>query len=123
LIFAIFSAEPRRPRSSRFPVSAILNEDRADCAVLRRLEDLFYNVGDPIFSLRLAVSVEPNDFRRDQPYSPDLNPIEQLFAKLMALLRRAAERSVPVLWARIGELVELISADECRHYLAHGGYV
>jgi transposase len=35
------------------------------------------------------------------PYSPDFNPIEQLFAKIKALLRKAAERSVDGLWSRI----------------------
>jgi transposase len=57
------------------------------------------------------------------PYSPDLNPIELLFAKLKALLRQAAERSITALWTRIGELLYRFSADECRHYLAHAGYV
>ena len=57
------------------------------------------------------------------PYSPDLNPIELLFAKLKALLRKAAERSIPALWTRIGELLDQFSATECRHYLAHAGYV
>ena len=57
------------------------------------------------------------------PYSPDLNPIELLFAKLKALLRKAAERSVPALWDRIGMLLDCFSATECRRYLAHAGYV
>ncbi len=57
------------------------------------------------------------------PYSPDLNPIELLFAKLKALLRKAAERSITALWTRIGELLDRFSAAECRHYLAHAGYV
>jgi hypothetical protein len=57
------------------------------------------------------------------PYSSDLNPIEPLFAKLNALLRKAAERSISALWTRIGELLDQFSADECRHYLAHAGYV
>ena len=57
------------------------------------------------------------------PYSPDLNPIEMLFAKLKALLRKAAERSIPALWDRIGELLDQFSAPECGHYLAHAGYV
>jgi transposase len=57
------------------------------------------------------------------PYSPDLNPIELLFAKLKALLRKAAERSITALWDPIGELRNQFSAHECRHYLAHVGYV
>ena len=40
------------------------------------------------------------------PYSPDFNPIEQLFAKLKALLRKAAERSLDGLWRRVGELLD-----------------
>jgi transposase len=39
------------------------------------------------------------------PYSPDLNPIEQVFAKLKALLRKAAERTVEATWQRIGSLL------------------
>lgn len=57
------------------------------------------------------------------PYSPDLNPIEQAFAKLKALLRRAAARSVDVLWQTIGQLLDAFSPAECAHYLAHAGYV
>ena len=57
------------------------------------------------------------------PYSPDLNPIEHAFAKLKALLRRAAARSVDVLWQAIGQLLDAFSPTECLHYLAHAGYV
>lgn len=56
------------------------------------------------------------------PYSPDLNPIEMAFAKLKALLRGAAERSVEGLWSRIGQLLEAFSAEECANYLRHAGY-
>jgi transposase len=56
------------------------------------------------------------------PYSPDLNPIEQLFAKLKALLRRAAERSIPALWDRISEILKTIASHECTNYLRHAGY-
>lgn len=56
------------------------------------------------------------------PYSPDLNPIEMAFAKLKALLRGAAERSVDGLWDRIGQLLDAFSAEECANYLRHAGY-
>jgi transposase len=56
------------------------------------------------------------------PYSPDLNPIEQLFAKLKALLRKAAERSIEALWATIGRLLDAFSPAECANYLRHAGY-
>jgi transposase len=55
------------------------------------------------------------------PYSPDLNPIEQLFAKLKALLRKAAARSRDALWDAIGRLLTAISPAECQNYLANAG--
>ena len=68
-------------------------------------------------------------------YSPDLNPIEQVFAKLKALLRKAAARSKDGLWQTIGTLLDkdglwqtigtLLDAftpEECRNYLANAGY-
>ncbi len=57
------------------------------------------------------------------PYSPDLNPIEKLFAKLKALLRKAAKRSVDALWDEIGELLNTLSSTECANYFASSGYV
>ena len=56
------------------------------------------------------------------PYSPDLNPIEQLFAKLKTLLRKAAARSREALWTTIGNLLNAFSPDECRNYLVNCGY-
>ena len=72
------------------------------------------------------------------PYSPDLAPgsqhrpprsvrsgapIEQVFAKLKALLRTAASRTVEALWQAIGRLLDAFTPTECTHYLAHAGYV
>ena len=56
------------------------------------------------------------------PYSPDLNPIEQVFAKLKTLLRKAAECTVEATWRRIGKLLDHFSADECANYLDNSGY-
>jgi transposase len=56
------------------------------------------------------------------PYSPDLNPIEQAFAKLKGLLRAAAERTVDRLWATIGRLLDWFTPAECRNYFRHCGY-
>jgi transposase len=56
------------------------------------------------------------------PYSPDLNPIEMVFAKLKALLRKAKERTVTGVWDRIGQSLSAFSATECRNYLTHQGY-
>ena len=55
-------------------------------------------------------------------YSPDLNPIEQLFAKLKALLRKAAARTREALWTTIGALLDRFSPEECQNYLANCGY-
>ncbi len=55
-------------------------------------------------------------------YSPDLNPIEQVFAKLKALLRKAAARSRETLWATIATVLDAITPAECRNYLANSGY-
>ena len=55
-------------------------------------------------------------------YSPDLNPIEQLFAKLKALLRKAAARTKEALWSTIGKLIDTIPASECANYLRNCGY-
>jgi transposase len=55
-------------------------------------------------------------------YSPDLNPIEQLFAKLKARLRQAAARSREALWAAIASLLDTLTPAECRNYLANSGY-
>jgi transposase len=56
------------------------------------------------------------------PYSPDLNPIEQVFAKLKTLLRKAAERTVEATWKRIGALLGCFTAQECANYFENAGY-
>jgi transposase len=55
-------------------------------------------------------------------YSPDLNPIEQVFAKLKTLLRKAEERTVDGLWRRIGGLLDSFTPSECANYLQNAGY-
>ena len=56
------------------------------------------------------------------PYSPDLNPIEQVFAKLKALLRNAAPRSMDDTCNTIGLLLNEFTADECANYFVNSGY-
>jgi transposase len=56
------------------------------------------------------------------PSSPDLNPIEMAFAKLKALLRKAAERSIEALWRRIGMILDQFTPAECANYFGHAGY-
>ncbi len=57
------------------------------------------------------------------PYSPDLNPIEMLFSKIKALLRKAAKRSVEALWQEIGTLLHTVSPAECANFFEAAGYV
>ena len=56
------------------------------------------------------------------PYSPDLNPIEQVFAKLKAILRKVGARTVDDLWRAIGNDLDEFSPTECRNYLVNAGY-
>ena len=56
------------------------------------------------------------------PYSPDFNPIENAFAKLKALLRKAAARTVEHLWQTIGECLDAFSPTECANYFTNCGY-
>ena len=54
-------------------------------------------------------------------YSPDLNPIEQVFAKLKTLLRKADERTVEATWQQIGKLLDHFPPEECANYLKNAG--
>lgn len=56
------------------------------------------------------------------PYSPDLNPIEAAFAKLKALLRKAAERTMDALWNRLDNTLDAFTAHDCRNFFRHAGY-
>jgi transposase len=56
------------------------------------------------------------------PYSPDFNPIENAFAKLKAILRKAAERTVGALWDRIGTVLGTFTPAECANYFRAAGY-
>lgn len=71
---------------------------------------------------RLAIERAGAEIRFLPPYSPDLNPIEQVFSKLKTLLRRAAPRSRPTLWRRIGSLLDRFPAQECQNYILNAGY-
>ena len=71
---------------------------------------------------RTAIERVGAELRFLPPYSPDLNPIEQVFAKLKTLLRRAAPRSRRTLWQRIGTLLDRFPPPECQNYIAAAGY-
>ena len=56
------------------------------------------------------------------PYSPDFNPIENAFAKLKALLRKAAARTVDELWSALASAIDAFRPAECANYFAAAGY-
>ena len=72
--------------------------------------------------MRETIQARGASLRFLPPYSPDLNPIEQAFAKLKALLRAEAARTVDVLWSATGKLLDRFTSDECANYLANAGY-
>jgi transposase len=75
-----------------------------------------------VAGVREAIEAAGATLRYLPRYSPDLDPIEQAYAKLKALLRKAAARSVRGLWHRIGSFIQTFSPQECENYLRHAGY-
>ena len=73
-------------------------------------------------AVRRAIEATGAELRLLPPYSPDFNPIENAFAKLKALLRKAAERTVEGLWTTIGRIVDTFTAAECANYFSACGY-
>jgi len=75
-----------------------------------------------VAGVREAIESTGATLRYLPPYSPDLNPIEKLFAKLKTLLRKAAKRRIEALWNEIGILLDAFSPQECANYFASAGY-
>jgi transposase len=84
-------------------------------AVVSRVAIVAHGVRDVLTAAGASILYLP-------PYSPDLNPIEQMFAKLKALLRGAAARTRDALWSTIGHLLKEFSPTECRNYIENSGY-
>ena len=72
--------------------------------------------------IRELIEARGAELRYLPPYSPDLNPIENAFSKLKAILRKAAARSVDDLWAVIGEAIPKFTESECRNFFLAAGY-
>ncbi len=72
--------------------------------------------------VREIIEAASAELRYLPPYSPDLNPIEQSFAKFKANLRKAKERTVPALYDRIGNALDLFTKAECRNDFKNSGY-
>jgi transposase len=73
-------------------------------------------------AIRQLIEARGAELRYLPPYSPDLNPIENAFSKLKAILRKAAARSVDDLWAVIGEAISAFTEGECRNFFQAAGY-
>ena len=75
-----------------------------------------------VAGVREAIEVQRAQIVYLPPYSPDLDPIEQGFAKFKAALRKAAERTVDGLWRTIGRTLDLFSPQQCRNFFKQAGY-
>ena len=73
-------------------------------------------------AIRNAIESKGATLRYLPPYSPDFNPIENAFAKLKALLRKAATRTRDALWQEVGRLLDAFTPRECSNYFAATGY-
>ena len=72
--------------------------------------------------VRAAIETAGASLRYLPPYSPDFNPIEMAFAKLKALLRGIAARTIPALWQAIAAALDRFTPSECRNYFSAAGY-
>ena len=75
-----------------------------------------------VAGIREAIEAAGAELRYLPAYSPDFNPIEQFFAKLKALLRKAAARTIDALISAIADALTKVSVQECANYLANQGY-
>ena len=72
--------------------------------------------------VRTAIEAAGASLRYLPPYSPDFNPIEMAFAKLKALLRGVAARTIPTLWQAVAAALDRVTPDECQNYFIAAGY-
>jgi transposase len=75
-----------------------------------------------VTGVREAIEAAGATLRYLPPYSPDFNPIEQAFAKVKALLRKAAARTLETLWAVIADILSAFTPAECAAYFINSGY-
>lgn len=75
-----------------------------------------------VCGVRQAIEGRGAQVRYLPPYSPDLNPIEQVFSRLKTSLRTAAARTCDALCSAIGTLLDSFTPAECEHYIRHCGY-
>ena len=75
-----------------------------------------------VAGIKPAIEAAGAALRYLPPYSPDFNPIEQVFAKLKAMLRSTQALTLEALWSAISELLDRFPPDECERYIRHSGY-
>ena len=73
-------------------------------------------------AVRQAIERTGAELRFLPPYSPDFNPIEMAFAKLKAILKKAACRTIPDLWDQIATAIDTFTPAECTNYFTAAGY-
>ena len=76
-----------------------------------------------VAGVQTAIESAGAQLRYLPPYSPDFNPIEQVFSKLKTLLRKTAARTVEAIWSAIGALLDEFTEQECARYIKHAGYL
>ena len=122
-------------RHDRIVAPLVLNGPISGAAFLAYIKQLLaptLHAGDIVIAdnlpshkvagVREAVAAAGATFRLLPSYSPDQNPIEQVFAKLKAVLRKTAPRSREALWRSIGSIVSAYPPEECTNYLRNCGY-
>ena len=75
-----------------------------------------------VAGVREAIEAAAAELRYLPAYSPDLNPIENVYAKLKSDLRKGAARTVATLWRLVGRSLKAIAPSECAGYFRHAGY-
>jgi transposase len=109
------------------PINSIAFQAYVDQVLVPELEPGDIVVMDNLGShkgagIRAAIEAAGASLLYLPPYSPDFNPIENAFAKLKAMLRKAAERTVDGLWNTIGRIIDTVTPEECTNYFAAAGY-
>ena len=96
--------------------------EAADCKLMFDVNNAYVNATNFGHDVREAIEGVGATIRYLPPYSPDFNPIEMVFSKLKALLKKAAHRTVEALWNEIGTLLDAFSPQECANYFKSCGY-
>jgi transposase len=122
-------------RLSGMTVPCVLDGPMTGAAFLAYVEQMLaptLNAGDIVImdnlpahkagGVRAAIEAVGATLLYLPPYSPDFNPIEMAFAKLKALLRGVAARTIPALWQTIAAALDRFTPHECQNYFIAAGY-